>query len=471
MRQTRVYSILQQFSRIEQNRCRKYLQSPYFNQNETIVDLFELILEDIRKPARGDWSKAAVWDALALPKPVDDVRLRKYFSDLQKLIEGYLGQQVYDQRVVQQYENIMESISLKKLEGMDSTANRKARKALEKTDHRSSRFYLDHYLIDKQFYNLTQFDTKRSVRSNIDQMAENLDHFFLIEKLRFHTTVLMQKRLVNYDYSLSMMDELVDYARKHQDDLPKSIGLYLKVLNLYEKEEDIELYYEYKEELSKVGHLFPYDELIEIYRIGTNYCVQKLNRGQSNFLQELFELYEKLIEMEVKFNQDLNPWDFRNAIVVALRLGHYDWTEHFIKENAQWIPESYRENAVTFNLATLYFYRQDYDQVIKLLRYVEYDDITYNLNSKTILLHTYYETDEIESLYSLFESFRVYLNRNKSISEAKKADYKNLIKFTKKLTRIQPGDDKSLKKLTEEIQKTKRLASRKWLVDKVEELV
>jgi len=471
MRQTRVYSILQQFPRIEQNRCRKYLQSPYFNQNETIVDLFELILEDFRKPAKEDWSKSAVWEALGLPQPVDDVRLRKYFSDLQKLVEGYLGQQVYDQRVVQQYENIMESISLKKLEGMDSTANRKARKSLEKTDHRSSRFYLDHYLIDKQFYNLTQFDTKRSVRSNIDQMAENLDHFFLIEKLRFHTTVLMQKRLVNYDYSLSMMEEIVDYARKHQDALPESIGLYLKVLNLYEQEENIELYYEYKKELTRVGHLFPYDELIEIYRIGTNYCVQKLNRGQSNFLQELFELYEKLIEMEVKFNQDLNPWDFRNAIVVALRLGHYDWTETFIEENARWIPESYRDNAVTFNLATLYFYRQDYDQVIKLLRYVEYDDITYNLNSKTILLHTYYETDEIESLYSLFESFRVYLNRNKSISEAKKADYKNLIKFTKKLTRIQPGDEKSLKKLTDEIQETKRLASRKWLVDKVEELV
>ena len=109
--------------------------------------------------------------------------------------------------------------------------------------------------------------------------------------------------------------------------------------------------------------------------------------------------------------------------------------------------------------------------MIRLLRFVEYDDITYNLNSKAILLQTYYETDEIESLYSLFESFRVYLNRSKSIPEGKKSDYKNLIKFTKKLTRIQPGDEKALHKLKDEIKETKRLASRKWLEEKIEELV
>jgi len=471
MRQTKVYSILRQFSRIEQNRCRKYLQSPYFNKSETIVDLFELIVNDIQNGPEKEWEKEDIWQALALDNAFDDVRLRKYFSDLQKLVEGYLGQQVYDERAVQQYENLMEAISIKKLEGLENSVNRKALKALDKNQYRSSRYYLNHYLIDKQFYNLTQFDTKRSVRSNIDQMAENLDHFYLIEKLRFHTTVLMQKRIVNYDYSLALMDELVAYAKNEAENLPRNIKIFLRILDIYQDPENVDVYYAYKAELKNIQDLFPPDELIEIYSFGTNYCIQKINRGQSQFLNELFELYEKLIEMEVLFNQELSPWLFRNEVVVALRLGHYDWTESFIKKYAQWIPEAYRENAVTFNLATLYFYKKDYEEVIKLLRFVEYEDISYNLNSKTILLHTYFETDEIESLYSLFESFRVFLNRNKSISEPKKMDYKNLIKFTKKMTRIQPGDAKSLNKLKKDIDETNRLASRKWLLDKVEELL
>ena len=471
MRQTRIYSILQQFSRIEQNRCRKYLQSPYFNQSEPLLDLFELILKDLRKPKRGSWEKNDLWEALKLAQPLDDVRLRKYFSDLQGLVEGYLGQQIYDERPVQQYENLMEAISVKKLDGMESTANRKARKALDRKTHRSARYYLDQYLIDKQFYNLTQFDHKRSVRSNIDQMAENLDHFYLFEKLRFQATVLMQKRLVNYDYNLSLMDELLSHVQSNEEKLPPNLGIYLKILDLYNNPEQEALYFAYKAELSKVRGLFPPDELIDIFTHGINYCIQKLNRGQSSFLQELFELYEGLVEMEVQFNQELSPWHFRNVIVVALRLGYYDWTETFIKQYGTWISEAYRENAVTFNLSFLYFYKKDYDQVIRLLRFVEYDDITYNLNSKAILLQTYYETDEIESLHSLFESFRVYLNRSKSIPEGKKTLYKNLIKFTKKLTRIQPGDEKALHKLKDEIKETKSLASRKWLEEKIEELV
>ena len=471
MRQTKVYSILRQFSRIEQNRCRKYLQSPYFNKSETIVDLFELIIDDLQSPKGEEWEKEAVWHALGLGANFDDVRLRKYFSDLQKLVEGYLSQQIYDERAVQQYENLMEAISVKKLEGLDTSVNRKARKALDKNQHRSSRYYLDHYLIDKQFYNLTQFDTKRSVRSNIDQMAENLDHFYLIEKLRFHTTVLMQKRIVNYDYSLSLMDELVAYAKSEADRLPRNIKIFLRILDIYQDPENIDIYYAYKAELENIQDLFPPDELIEIYSFGTNYCIQKINRGQSQFLNELFELYEKLIDMEVLFNKELSPWLFRNEVVVALRLGYYDWTENFIKKYAQWIPEAYRENAITFNLATLYFYKKDYDEVIKQLRYVEYEDISYNLNSKTILLHTYYEKDEIESLYALFESFRVYLNRKKAISEDRKLNYKNLIKYTKKLTKFTPGMDKELEKLKKEIQENQYLASKKWLLEKVEELL
>lgn len=471
MRQTKVYAILQQFTRIEQNRCRKYLLSPYFNQSETIVDLFELIIEDIRRPTRTEWTKADVWVALSLPQPLDEVRLRKYFSDLQKLVEGYLGQQIYDERAVQQYENLMEAISAKKLEGLEKTADRKARKALDKKPYRSSRYYLDHYLIDKQFYNLTQFDTKRSVRSNIDQMAENLDHFFLIEKLRFHTTVLMQKRIVNYDYSLSMMDEIIQYARQEEEQLPQNIKIFLKILDIYEDPENEAVYYAYKAELNKIQKLFPPDELIEIYSFGTNYCIQKINRGQSKFLQELFELYEKLVEMEVLFNKELSPWLFRNEVVIALRLGYNEWTEEFINKYAQWIPEAYRDNAVTFNRATLYFYQKKYDEVIKLLRYVEFDDITYTLNSRDLLLKTYFETDEIESLYSLFESFRVYLNRSKSISEFRKTSYKNLIKFTKKLTSIQPSDKKSLQKLQKEISETQKVGSKKWLLEKVDELL
>jgi len=145
--------------------------------------------------------------------------------------------------------------------------------------------------------------------------------------------------------------------------------------------------------------------------------------------------------------------------------------EKFIHDFNHKIPELNRDNTVTYTLAQLYFYQKKYDKVIEQLRNVEYDDVSYNLNSKTMLLMTYFETDEYEPLYSLFESFRTYLNRQKELSSDRKALYKNLIKFTKKLTKIMPGDKAEVKRLKEEIAATGNVASLNWIQEKIEELV
>ena len=168
---------------------------------------------------------------------------------------------------------------------------------------------------------------------------------------------------------------------------------------------------------------------------------------------------------------ELSPWYFKNIVVVALRLGRYDWTENFIKDYSHKLPESFRSNAITYNLAQVYFHQKQHGKVIEQLRNVEYEDVAYNLGSKAMLISTYYETDEVEPLYSLLESFRAYLNRHKhDIPQNRRQNYINLIRFTKKLLRILPGDNKSIDKLKTEISATKNITGASWLKEKIAEL-
>ena len=83
---------------------------------------------------------------------------------------------------------------------------------------------------------------------------------------------------------------------------------------------------------------------------------------------------------------------------------------------------------------------------------------------------TYYEVGEIDPLYNLLESFRVYLNRNKEIPSARKTNFKNLIKFTKKLISLPPSGNKIIKALKAEVESTKNISSRDWLLEKIAEL-
>jgi hypothetical protein len=123
---------------------------------------------------------------------------------------------------------------------------------------------------------------------------------------------------------------------------------------------------------------------------------------------------------------------------------------------------------VNYNSATLYFYQENYDKALNFLRDVEYENTTYNLNSKTMLLAIYYETGADTALDSLFDSVTAYLNRHKEIPDINQRAYRNLVTFTRRLTRMLPGDKKALEQLKTDLAEKKYVASRPWLEEKID---
>ena len=468
----KTYTILQSFDKYEVNRLRKFLKSPYFNMNEAIVGLFEIFIRDIFAKSTKELSRAVIWSKIYGQKKYDDVRFRKLNSELLKLVEKFLAQQIYENNPIHQATHLIEAVGEKKLEKLYSSTMRTARRLSDQQIYRPASFYFYQYQIEKNYYDLTELDIKRSAKGNEDKIANYLDWFFLSEKLKIHCLMLSRQREVSQDYNTGLIEEIISHitANKKLLEIPP-IAIYFRIYYTYLNPEDEDNYFSLKLLLSEYSQIFPKKEASNIYTFALNYCSRKINRGNQVFLREYFELYNQLLLKEIIFeNGELAPWHFKNIILVGLRLGEFDWTESFINNYNKKLPETFRENAVTYNMAQLYFYQKKYDNVIRLLNQVEYEDLAYNLNSKLILIAVYYETDEIEPLYHLFESFRVYLNRKKSIPPERKRRYLNLIKFTKKLTKLMPGDKKSMEKLKTEIAETKGIINLKWLKEKITEL-
>lgn len=471
MYKSKLYSILEHFNKYEQNRFRKYVSSPYFNKNETLVDLYEILIDEINTKKQVGITKESLWKRLIPDKGYDDVRFRKHCSDLLKHVEGYLAQQIYDENPLHQASYLIDAVSRKKMEKLYNSTMKSARRLSSQQIHKPASFYYYQYEIEKNYYSLAQHTLKRSVKSNVETIAKQLDLFYLGEKLRLYCEVINQQIVASHEYQLLFIDEIIGHVQKFDYTEIPPIAVYYQIYLTSTQTDNIDHYYKLKELLSQHGLVFPQNEALSLYYSAINYCIQKINKGNQNFLSELFDLYLDLVNKEIIFlNDALSPWDFKNIVVLALRLERHEWAENFVSEYYHRIPEPHRENARSYNLAQVYFYQKKYEKVIELLRPVEYEDPAYNLGSKAILLATYFETDEIEPLYSLFESFRVYLNRNKIITDNSRKNYKNLIKFTKKLTKLTPGDNTALKKIKEEIDQTKNIASKKWLKEKIAEL-
>ncbi len=473
MRNSKLYSILEQFDKYEQNRCRKFLQSPYFNRDETIVAIFDELVEAINSEKNKCIEKEFIWEKLNLGTAYDDVRFRKYTSDLTKLIEDFLCQQVYENNPLQKANHLIAAVTEKKIEKLYNSTIRFARRVSEKYPYRSADFYYENYAIENSYYDLADYETRRDTKSNHEEISTNLDHFYLAEKLRILCSVLSRHNVASHEYNILIENEIVDFVKNNLEQFERvpPVIVYFQIYQALSNPADESYYFRLKDLLDKFALSFPLEEATQIYTYAQNYCVRKINKGNRKFIEELFELYKLLLEQEIiVVDNVLSPWYFRNITTVALRLGEYEWTEQFLNDYQQFLPEGFRQNAVSYNLAQVYFYQKKYNEVTRLLQEVDFDDYTYNLNSKAMLLAIYYETDEIEPLYSLFESFRTYLNRHKDLPASRRQLYSNLIKYTKKLTKIMPGDKAAIEKLKKELEATKNVASHGWLMEKITEL-
>ncbi len=474
MTDSKIYNVLTYFDKVEQNRLRKYIRSPYFNVNETLMAFYEVLSEHINANGKaGELTKEQLWTQLYEKETFNDVRFRKLSSDLLKLVEGFLAQQVYDDRPIQKANLLLEAIHAKKIEKLYNSAIRQTQAISEIQTERPASYYYHQFEIQKKLYDINEAELKRFEKTNVEDIVNNLDYFYLAEKLKWYSAILVQQTLVSHEYKLLFIDEIINHLSKHPyDNVPLIRVHYLIFLTHAESENEVH-YHELKDVLSKYWKTMKLEEAKEAYTHLLSYCSKKSNQGNSFFLREYVDISKELLKTDILWaDGEIYPWYFRNAILISLRLGEYEWAENFLNQYGDKLPADFKKNALSYNRALIFFYQKKYDKVISLLQSVEYDDLVYNLSSKSILLAVYYELDEDDALVSLMDSFKAFLQRHKEISDTQRVHYLNLMKYTKKLLKLIPGDQKEIAKIKQEMEDDKKIgiASMKWVYEKLAEL-
>jgi hypothetical protein len=469
MREGKLYQAIVQLNGHELNRLHRFILSPFFNRSDAITNLFEWIKADLKQDKKPAITKEELWAICFIPDDTyDDGRFRKLQSDLLRLVEEYYAQEVFEVNPIHKAKYLLEAINVKRLESLQTTALKTAQKLIDAQELRPASFYYYQYEIEQSTFDLYRHKAERSEKSNIEEIAINLDRFYLAEKLRYYCTILNHQYLTSSNYKMLFIDEIIQHVEQHgYHDVPP-IKIYYQILLVYKHPDDRQHYDHLRSLIREYIHLFPEPQVKEILDAAFNYCIQRSNTGNLDFVKELFSLYVESLENKmILVNNQITPWSFKNIVTAGLRLSEFDWVEKFIHEYSLLLDEKHRENAITFNLAQLYFYKKDYLNVIQLLSKVEYDDMTYNLNSKTLLMASYYELDEIEALGSLLDTFRVYLNRNKELPSTRRKHYLNTISIVRKLAKIIPGDTKQIEKLAAEVETTQGVVSKNWILEKL----
>ncbi|HQU59781.1 MAG TPA: hypothetical protein PLU64_11320, partial [Saprospiraceae bacterium] len=205
----------------------------------------------------------------------------------------------------------------------------------------------------------------------------------------------------------------------------------------------------------------------EVYLYAINFCARKIRQGKETYVPVVLGLYIQGISDESLFEGGyLSHWTYTNVVKLALRQKDFDWAEHFIRDYSDKLSPQSREDALHFNLAELFYQKEQYGEVLSHLTKLNFSDMFYHIGSRTVLVKTFYESEEIESLLSLLASFSNFLRRNKKISASLKKTYLN---FCNLLIQLLHDNPRKREKIKGQIQATQPLAERAWLMKVWEE--
>ncbi len=473
MNDSKLSTFLKSLSNKELKRFRKYLESPYFNTHDKIFQLFELFEANILSNETIPLVKEKVWKDLYPEKPYDYAFLRKLLHNLYELGENFLAQQIFDESPAHRSNYLLQMLHRKQMTEFFNSAITSGINQLKKEPNRPGTYYYDLYSIEKYHYILENLESARMQKESIQKLNlvdidMNLNYFYFAEKLKYYCLLLSWSKMTHVEKNVSLIPEIITEI-KNQDYLNiPAIAIYYQIYLTYLEPDTEQHFDKLKELIKKYIHLFPPEDSRDVINAAINYTIQKHNGGKLSFLYENLLLYKEGLEKGIIFsNGELSHWAYKNIVTIALRLNEFNWVEEFIETYGNRINKEYRDNAINYNKALLHFYRKEYDKAIPLLQKVQFDEVNYGLGAKSLLLATFYELDEIDALNSFYESFKLFVQRNKNITEERKKSYLQLIKFTKKLTDLSI-DREQVQKLKNEIQSSQAM-SKKWLLEKVEE--
>lgn len=466
MIKSRLISILQTCSRKELRDLGKWIQSPAHNQRQDVIDLYNYLVEDGHLYNSDLLVKEDVYRRIFDKEgPYDDDYMRQVMHFFSKTLEEFLIYQEVSQDRVRAKTALARVYRKKRLDKAFEKNMRTTRSLQGKQSLRDGTFLRNEYLLEQEQY--TYLSTFKRTDLNLQEMSDALDRTYIADKLRQSCHMLSHQTVYKTDYHIGLLEEVMDYVETQDLFNIPAIAIYYYGFKTSTERDNVDHFFKLREQIDQHGHLFSSSEQRDIYLMALNYCIARMNLGDGPFMRHAFELYQTgfkegyLIE-----NNRVSRWTFFNMVTLSLKLEEYDWVYEFIEDFQKYLVEDHREGFVHFSKARLHYQQKDYDQAMRYLIQFDPDEIIVNLGAKNLLMKMYYELDEWDALDSLLESMRAYLVRKK-VMGYHKSNYRNIIRYTKKLLKVNPFDPKEKDKITKEIETASPLTEKDWLLEQL----
>lgn len=471
--------LIDSLSSDEIDQFRKFISTPYYNKGRNYLPFLDKVIEIKKNPDKLNEKELSIHIS---GKKLSDQTIRNRYSELYKLGEEFLISLWLTENKIEKEKILLKKLIQKKLYSPFGIKYKETFSEVENEKFDPSKLKILSELREIHAIYLIEIDKERLIYNEHYEYSKQIFCHFLIQI---------------FEMGFEFIQEEIDSIKFS----PNYIKEYLNTLNIEKiisefKDSDILMfkltamnYYLYKANIGKddeqnffISHKIFSDHFdlinekykIKIFTIMINFCIQKLNDGNTKYQLELFKLYKEKLSQDLTEDLKYKSYSFnhfRDFVFIGIAVEDYDWVENFIQKYSKLLPPEIRDSEVKISYAKLDFKKGNYEKSLLNLKkfksghYLQYIDIS------LYKLCNYYELKEFEEAFLEIDKLNHYLRNNKSLPRSHYILNTNFIKFYKNLLKFQtdPGkfDTGMIKK---ELENVKFVSSKKWLAEKIEEL-
>lgn len=471
MKNSKLVYYLHSLSQAEMVRFEKYVNSPYFNVHSDTIRLFDVLKKFHPEFPEKKVDGENIYNQIFPRKKYDPNKihtLNKYLLNL--LLDFFAQEEIGNETFLDNELALQRALLNKGLDKFLPKIIQKGAKRLNDHPYRDANFFHEQFRFNELHAEYSIKDSNRSHEITYRQAMESLDHFYLIQKIKYACAIINRNNVLASDDEIQLLDEVISFCTLDIQAKVPLINLYFQLLMMLHKENGDVNFHKVGSILHIHHTLISNDDLTNIYGYLINYCSKRYKEGALAFLNEMFAYYKQMIESNLLFSNPLTASiHYKNVVTLSLKFKEYEWAEEFIKKYKKRIDPSYRDKVYSYNMANLSFHRENYSESMRYLQRATFIDAFDRLNCDILLLKTYYELGDLEPLLSLCTALTTFLRRNKSLSEGNRIAYANFVKIVRKLAKAKYGKTQRSPRIVQDVKEANRLVERDWLQEKLSE--
>jgi hypothetical protein len=485
MKDTRLLKIIRTFTKEELKSFEKFLLSPFLKPARDTSELYYYIIKYFPEYDSPKLEKEVAFVKLFGKEAYNEKKITNLIFDLTRAAEQFMAYNIYAEDETGMLINLSKALQRKKLSEESLKVNKQIEKSI-KTGFAPGNDYLS------KFRQLTLLKSNYFVEENSYENVilckknyfEALATQFIVYYTDLISSIVPSKntygKIINDDFIENVIlsfdiEKLIKALEKSEPKNKHLILMHYYLLKTNTEKDSDSFYYLFRDLFFELIPELEREERYILFNNLVHYCVLNYGRENMDFKKEMFDVYKKMVETgsySLSENEYMQEMTYRNIFFGCITMRDTEYLQYFIEKYSDEIQPEQRSNMKNYACGYLHYIKNDFEKAMSYASKINQEYFLFKPDLKNLLLIIYYELGYTEQAFSLIDSYKHFISNTKEIQDNFKIVYSNYLKYYSGLLKIKCGQSKETPLyIKKQIEKEKLIVSRKWLMDKADELI